>query len=128
MNRQYNFESLLELVSTLRSPHGCPWDAKQTSDSLTRYLQEETNELVEAINSKDKTNSCEEIGDILFILASLIVIHDEKNDFAPQEPFKAIINKMIRRHPHVFAEKKNLNDNELREQWRKIKAQEKSKL
>lgn len=116
---------LVKIVKQLRGKKGCPWDQKQTPVSLTRYLSEETQELIEAITSGDNTNICEEIGDLFFILTMLTNLYEEKNTFTIQDSLRSINEKMIRRHPHVFADKIISNDEELRAQWKAIKKKEK---
>lgn len=120
-----SFPQLQEIVSTLRSEHGCPWDMKQTPETLTRYLLEECEELIEAINQKDGRAICEESGDVLFILAFLISIYTEREQFTASDVFSSIIEKMIRRHPHVFSGQPVADEQALHEQWQRIKLQEK---
>ena len=118
-------QNLHTIVSALRGENGCPWDQKQTPASLTKYLLDETHELVEAIKEGDAAHICEEIGDVHFILTLLTIIHEERNDFTTENVWKGISEKMIRRHPHVFAGQTVNSEQELREQWDKIKAMEK---
>jgi XTP/dITP diphosphohydrolase len=100
---------LLDLVAVmdrLRSPGGCPWDAEQTHESLVPYLIEEAHELVEAIESGDRTHMAEELGDVLLQVA----FHARMAEEHPDSPFGiddvagGIVEKLVRRHPHVFAE------------------------
>jgi XTP/dITP diphosphohydrolase len=100
---------LLDLVAVmdrLRSPGGCPWDAEQTPESLVPYLIEEAHELVEAIESRDRTHMAEELGDVLL----QVVFHARIAQEHPDSPFGiddvagGIVDKLVRRHPHVFAE------------------------
>ncbi len=123
-----NLEQLIQTIRTLRGPSGCPWDKKQDAESLKKYLLEECQELVAAIENKDTENICEEIGDIYFILGLLSVIHCENNHFHPQDPLRIINEKMIRRHPHVFSNSKYTSEEDLRIQWETIKKQEKTKI
>jgi uncharacterized protein YabN with tetrapyrrole methylase and pyrophosphatase domain len=120
-----SFLHLQEIVATLRGERGCPWDIRQTPETMTRYLLEECEELVEAITQKDEGAICEETGDVLFILAFLISIYTERNQFTASDVFSRIIEKMIRRHPHVFAGQQVSDEQALREQWQRIKLQEK---
>lgn len=120
-----SFTHLLEIVETLRGQHGCPWDRQQTPETLTKYLLEECSELVEAINQKESTDVCEEIGDVVFLLAFLISIYTDRQQFTTDDVFSGIIEKMIRRHPHVFAGLPVTDEQALREQWQRIKQLEK---
>ena len=106
---------LLDLVAVmdrLRSPGGCPWDAAQTHESLTPYLLEEAYEAVEAVESGDRSALAEELGDVLL----QVVFHSRLAEEDPQEPFDiddvaaGIVAKLVRRHPHVFADPKGPSD------------------
>jgi len=119
------FARLERLVATLRGPGGCPWDIKQTPLSLKEYLLEECQELADAIDSNDERVICEEMGDVYFILAMLAVMFSEQNRFTAEDAIEGIIAKMIRRHPHVFGDTPVTDEQALREQWRRIKEQEK---
>lgn len=123
-----HFTGLYEVIQRLRGPDGCPWDQKQTPESIKKYLIEEAEELAEAITIDDSRHVCEEIGDLFFILLLLIRIFEEDNHFTLADVFAEITRKMVRRHPHVFAGIKTGNDSELKEQWEKIKKQEKRKF
>jgi XTP/dITP diphosphohydrolase len=121
---------LLDLVAVmdrLRSPGGCPWDAEQTHASLVPYAIEETYELVEAIESGDRTDIIEELGDLLLQVAFHARIGQER----PESPFGIddvagrIVEKLVRRHPHVFADVKADTPQEVSENWEQIKAVEK---
>ena len=116
---------LLAIVDRLRGRDGCPWDRKQTPLSLKKYLLEETAELAEAIDSGDPGHIREEIGDLFFILAMLSAMYREQNLFSAADALHDITEKMIRRHPHVFAGQATGNEQELRRQWEAIKADEK---
>jgi nucleoside triphosphate diphosphatase len=120
-----SFARLQRIVSTLRGAGGCPWDIKQTPISLKKYLLEECHELAEAIDNNCDVNICEEIGDVFFILTTLIDMFAEQQRFNENDVFAAIIAKMIRRHPHVFSDSPLTNEHELRTQWEEIKALEK---
>ena len=122
-----NFLRLHSIVSILRGENGCPWDIKQTPESLTKYLFEECRELIEAIEQKDESSICEEIGDVMFLLSFFIAIYEEQSKFKAEDVFSGIIDKMIRRHPHVFAGHQVTDEQSLRDQWNRIKAEEKNK-
>jgi ATP diphosphatase len=123
-------ERLLDLVAVmdrLRSPGGCPWDAKQTHESLVEYLVEEAYETVEAIESGDDPALREELGDLLLQVVFHAQMASEQNAFAFGDVVEAITRKMIRRHPHVFADKDgNLASSHVKEVWDRIKAEEKA--
>ncbi|MBE3076455.1 MAG: MazG family protein [Actinobacteria bacterium] len=121
---------LLDLVAVmdrLRSPGGCPWDAEQTHESLVPYLIEETHELVEAIESGDRAHMTEELGDVLLQVA----FHARMGQEHPESPFgiddvaAGIVDKLVRRHPHVFAEVDAETAQDVAANWEQIKAHEK---
>lgn len=124
-NSNSGLVNLLDTIKTLRGPDGCPWDIKQTPETLTKYLREEVFELIQAIDNKDSENICEEIGDVIYVLAMIAEIHAGRGDFVLEDCLSAINAKLIRRHPHVFSEKTVKTEAELREQWNSIKKQEK---
>lgn len=117
---------LVGVVEILRSPGGCPWDQKQTTKSLRKYLQEEFQEIITAIDNDDHTNLCEELGDVLYLILMISDINRQQDYFTFEDVIKTITEKLIRRHPHVFSEKQDLDEETLRKQWLKIKDQEKS--
>ncbi|NLX19015.1 MAG: nucleotide pyrophosphohydrolase [Desulfobulbus sp.] len=119
------FAQLVSIVTTLRSDNGCPWDKKQTSHSLKKYLLEECQELIEAIDNGNAEEICEETGDLLFILTLLTKIFSEERKFTISDVLSAVNKKMIRRHPHVFGDVEITDEQELRRQWQRIKEQEK---
>ena len=121
-------DELLLTIKKLRSADGCPWDKKQTSESLQKYLTEEVGELQVAITRKDTDNICEEVGDVLYILMMLAEIQRERGNFSWQDCVKGIDAKLQRRHPHVFARQTVLSEKELRRQWEKIKSEEKKRI
>lgn len=119
------FTELYEIIKQLRGPNGCPWDRKQSPESIKKYLIEETNELADAITQEDARHICEEIGDLFFILLLLVRMYEEDDQFTPHDVYSGIAQKMIRRHPHVFAGIKTGSESELKQQWEAIKAREK---
>jgi len=123
----HNLQVLVDTISTLRSDHGCPWDKKQTPATLLKYLQAETDELVSAINNKDIENTCEELGDVLYILIMISTYYKESSAFDFSDVIQQVNEKLIRRHPHVFAGKTYENEADLDRQWQEIKAKEKQK-
>ena len=121
------FQRLRDIIRDLRGEPGCPWDKKQTGQSLKKYLLEESNELAEALDSGDTNHVREEIGDIFFILTMLTDIHEEQGDFTLLDVLAEINAKMVRRHPHVYAGAAIGSEEELRRQWESIKAAEKQR-
>lgn len=119
------FTELIDIIKKLRAPNGCPWDKKQTPESLKPYLLEETHELAEAIDAGDAHHIKEELGDLFFQISFLTLLHEEKELFSMEDALQAIIDKMIRRHPHVFTDEKFESDEAIRQNWQKIKAAEK---
>jgi MazG family protein len=97
------FARLIEIMAVLRSPHGCPWDREQTIDSLKPFVLEETYEVLEAIDRHDHAALCEEIGDFLFEAVFLAQLESEEGHFTIADSLKSIADKLVRRHPHVFA-------------------------
>ena len=115
-------KKIIDIIKKLRDPKdGCPWDRKQTHYSLLPYLLEETYELVEAINSKNKNNIKEELGDVLLQILLHAEIASEKNNYNIKDIINSLSDKLIRRHPHVFKKKEKLNEEQLKAQWNKIK-------
>jgi MazG family protein len=96
------FERLIEIMRTLRSPHGCPWDREQTLSSLRPYVLEETYELLDALDRGDLDALCEELGDFLYEAVFLAQIAEDAGHFSIGDAVQAIADKLIRRHPHVF--------------------------
>lgn len=119
------FLSLTELVSKLRGPGGCPWDARQTDRTIKMYLLEETYEVVEALERGSPDDICQELGDLLFQIIFLARLAEERGEFDLSKVMEEIRRKMITRHPHVFGEKKVETPEEVSENWEKIKKEEK---
>ncbi len=117
------FNRLREIMATLRAPGGCNWDRKQTHKSLLPYLIEETYEVVEAIENEDSEHLREELGDLLIQVVFHAQIAEEAGEFNIDDSINDINAKLIARHPHVFGEKKDLNPQEVRDQWEKIKVE-----
>jgi tetrapyrrole methylase family protein / MazG family protein len=122
------FARLVDIVATLRSPEGCPWDREQTIDSLKPYVLEETYEVVETIDRGDHAALREELGDFVFEAVFLAQLESEAGHFTIADSLTAIADKLVRRHPHVFARQDGeppLNSaGEVVTKWEQIKAQE----
>lgn len=124
--KQRQFSYLKEVIATLRGPEGCPWDRKQTHQSLRRYLLEEAYETVEAIDEDDVDALCEELGDVLLQIMLHAQIASEEGYFTIEDIISTLTAKMIRRHPHVFGESKVADADAVVVNWEQIKAQEKA--
>jgi tetrapyrrole methylase family protein/MazG family protein len=118
-------DDLCRLVQTLRGENGCPWDKKQTPESVGIYLIEEVFELVDAIESGSAEQICEELGDVLFHIVFIARMFEEIGKFDLSQVARSITEKMIRRHPHVFGEKEVSSSDEVTQNWHKIKLTEK---
>ncbi|NGX28203.1 MAG: Nucleoside triphosphate pyrophosphohydrolase/pyrophosphatase MazG [Candidatus Anoxychlamydiales bacterium] len=119
------FNNLLEIANILLGPKGCDWDKEQTFESLKKYFIEEVNELSEGIDNKDDANISEELGDVLYLIIFLVKIAEKDKKFTLKEVIKNLIDKLTRRHPHVFSDKKVSNVQEIIDNWQSIKKQEK---
>lgn len=119
-----NADSLMAILRKLRAPDGCPWDREQTRQSLVRHLDGECAELIYAIDRDDVSNICEELGDVLMNLLFQVTIAEEKGDFTLADVWRGIIDKMIRRHAHVFGGEKAATADDVAKLWQKIKAAE----
>jgi len=115
------FNKLREIMATLRAPGGCNWDRKQTHKSLLPYLIEETYEVVEAIENEDFDDLREELGDLMCQIAFHSQLAEEAGKFDINDAINSINEKLINRHPHVFGEKKDLDPQQVRDQWEKVK-------
>ena len=117
-------------MDRLRAPGGCPWDAEQTHESLTRYLLEETYEVLEAIETADPVLLREELGDLLLQVLFHARIAAERTDdsaFTIDEVAGDLVDKLVRRHPHVFADADTGDADQLNEAWEKQKIAEKGR-
>jgi MazG family protein len=123
-----NFNDLVELMATLRSPNGCPWDREQNYASLAPMLLEEAYEAFEAVEEAREGNAealRDELGDLLFQIIFYAQVAKERSDFTIDDVTDSIHIKMVRRHPHVFAGDTAENSEEVLKNWEAIKAQEK---
>jgi len=115
------FGEFLDIISTLRSPEGCPWDREQTPDTLREHLIEESYETVEAIEEADPSHVREELGDVMLLVAMITRMYTEYGDFDMGQVLEEISAKLIRRHPHVFGGEKVRNAEDVLKNWEKIK-------
>lgn len=119
------FDNLRQVIAKLLGPGGCPWDQEQTPLSLCDYLVEETFELVEAIRAGDAQDALEEMGDLFFLLCFVGACYEKNQEFTLDDSLKAAAAKMIRRHPHVFGEETVESQEQLLQNWERIKRAEK---
>lgn len=126
MEKRYTYEELLQIVAELRSEHGCPWDRKQTHESMIGCLREESEEVVQAIENRDDENLCEELGDVMLQVLMHSQIAAEENRFTIEDVVDMLAKKLVRRHPHVFGDQKALTAEEGLASWNAIKEQEKA--
>tara|TARA_B110001454_G_scaffold205187_1_gene214575 strand:+ start:5301 stop:6050 length:750 start_codon:yes stop_codon:yes gene_type:complete len=119
------FNKLIKIVKKLKGPDGCEWDRKQTHQSLTPYLLEETHEVIEAIENKDYDALKEELGDLLLHVIFQADLASDKNKFSVEELLDGINNKLIRRHPHIFLD--DFNHSYKKRSWEAIKKKEKNR-
>lgn len=121
------FIELKEVFKTLHGPKGCPWDKEQTHESLIEGLQEETQELIQAIENKDLDNMKEELGDVLLHVMFQAEIASNENKFDIEDVIDGLIEKLTNRHPHVFGTAKVESSDQVLSNWKQIKAEEKKK-
>ena len=120
------FKKIIDLIETLRGENGCPWDRKQTPLSMARSLVEEAFELMDAIHTDNVEDICEELGDVLFIALFIAVQFQSSNLFTIKTLAQRNLDKMIRRHPHVFGAGTASTPEQVRNRWHAIKRREKS--
>lgn len=118
-------EALVQVVSDLRGPDGCPWDKEQTHKTLTSYAIEEVHELAEAIENNDDKWIREELGDVLFQVILHSQLAKERHAFDLSDVIESISSKLVRRHPHVFSDQKVSGSEEVIANWEALKKQEK---
>jgi MazG family protein len=124
------FDRLVEIMRALRAPDGCPWDREQTHASLRPFVLEETYEVLDAIESGDPVTLREELGDFLYEAVFLAQISEEAGDFAIADAIQSICDKLVRRHPHVFARHTEdgapVTSQQVIEKWETMKARERT--
>jgi MazG family protein len=117
---------LVEIMQRLLAPDGCPWDREQTLESLRPYVVEEAHEVVDAIDRGAPEELREELGDLLLQIVFQAELARAQGWFGPDDVVRAICEKMLRRHPHVFGDQKVSGSAEVLAKWEQIKAQEKA--
>ncbi len=118
------FDRLVEIMSTLRAPDGCPWDREQDARSLRPYVLEEAYEVVQAIDDEDADGLASELGDLLLQIVFHSQLAEEKGEFDIEAVITGICEKLIRRHPHVFGDSKAETSREVRKRWEMLKLEE----
>ena len=128
MRAAQEFTRLIEIMATLRGPDGCPWDREQTIDTLKPFVLEETYEVIGAIDDHDHAGLCEELGDFVFEAVFLAQLEAEAGHFTIADSLKQVADKLVRRHPHVFAREAGEppieSAGQVKVRWEEIKAQE----
>ena len=122
---RYDWDDLVEIIRILRAPGGCPWDAEQTHLSIRREFLEETYEVLDALDRDDARDMCEELGDVLLQVVFHAQIEREKGSFDMNDVIDGVAQKMVFRHPHVFANGKADTSDEVLVNWEILKRQEK---
>lgn len=121
----YNIQDFIQLIAQLRHPNsGCPWDLKQTYQSMIPCLTEETYEVIEAIEKQNMANLKEELGDLLLQVVFFTQLATEDKHFTFQDVVNEIAQKIVRRHPHVFGDKSANNEQEALQNWNAMKEKE----
>lgn len=119
------FTELKKVFGKLRGPEGCPWDKEQTHESLVKGLKEETRELIEAIKSGDRDHMKEELGDVLLHVMFQSQIASDEGEFDIEDVIGNLVEKLKRRHPHIFGTEKVASSAHVVRNWERIKAAEK---
>src|SRR5467141_3241531 len=119
------FQQLVNLMARLRAPDGCPWDREQDFDTIKPYLLEETYEVLDAIDHRDWPHLAEELGDLLLQAVFFAQMASEEGKFRIDDTVAATTEKLIRRHPHVFADATAKTADDVKRRWDEIKAEEK---
>lgn len=121
-----SFPRLVELMQRLLAPDGCPWDREQTLPTLRRYVLEEACEVIDAIDSGDRDDLAEELGDLLLQIVFQAELARAEGAFGPDDVVAGLCDKLVRRHPHVFAEAEVEGSDEVLRNWERIKAAERA--
>lgn len=118
------FRRLLTILKRLRAPDGCPWDRKQTVETMTPLILEEAFEVADAVEAGERGKLAEELGDLSMNLLMTGLIAEEQGDFDLAEVFRKIAHKLVHRHPHVFGDAENLAEGPFLKQWEELKKEE----
>jgi tetrapyrrole methylase family protein/MazG family protein/ATP diphosphatase len=125
--RGETYPALVATMQRLLAPDGCPWDREQTEQTLKRYVLEEACEVIDAIDSGDPSSLCDELGDLSLQVVFLAELGRRRGAFGPDDVVRAIVEKLVRRHPHVFGSVHVENADEVVANWNEIKVKEKGK-
>jgi len=120
-----NFKDLLQVAKKLRGENGCPWDREQTIESMLKYVEEEVEEVKQAVENEDDENLREELGDVLFQLVMIAQIASEKGSFKMEDVIEDIYTKIVSRHTWVFGEDTASTPEEAMKIWKENKEKEK---
>lgn len=126
IKEKYDIDDFRKIIAVLRSPGGCPWDAEQTHESIRRNVIEEAYELAQAIDSGDKENLREELGDLLMQVIFHTCMEEEKGNFDLNDVADTACKKLVFRHPHVFGDVVCENSEEVLKTWEEVKRIEKA--
>lgn len=118
------FEKLVDICERLLAPNGCPWDREQTLFTLQPYLLEETHELIEAIDAQNPAKISEELGDVFYALIFIAKLNEKIGGRELPHSMDQVAEKLIRRHPHIFGDKKISSTEDVLKNWEEIKKQE----
>ena len=119
------FDRLIEIADALHGPNGCPWDKKQTFQSLRSHVLEEVHELLDSIDEEDFKGMVEELGDILFQILFFAKLGEKSKTFTLEDIITIVSEKLVRRHPHVFGDLKVETSEEVIHHWERVKKEEK---
>ncbi len=120
------YDGLVQLVERLRGSDGCPWDREQTRDSMKRFIVEECYELIDAIEKNDSDKVVEELGDVLFHVVFQMQLGVDSGEFDRERVYGDIVQKLVRRHPHVFGDGTAKDPREIETTWEEIKRRERA--
>ena len=124
LKEHYTLEELRDIVADLRGPDGCPWDKVQDYDSLKKCLEDETQEVLDAVDHRDAENLKEELGDLLLQVLLYAQIAREDGCFSMDDVMDGLGRKLVRRHPHVFGDEEASTPEEALAVWRRVKKKE----
>ena len=119
------FQRLVEIMTRLRGPGGCPWDREQNYQTLKRFVLEEAYEVLEAVDDGDPARLCDELGDLMIQVLMYAQFAREAGEFDVRDVIANVVEKLVRRHPHVFADATAATSEEVLKNWERIKRGEK---
>jgi tetrapyrrole methylase family protein/MazG family protein len=122
----HQFDTFVAIIAKLRAPDGCPWDKEQTHQTLRENLLSESYEVLEALDAGDKAKLCEELGDLLLQIVLHAQIAKDDKEFDINDVVKSIATKIVRRHPHIFGNRKVKDSTEVMHNWEELKKEERA--